>query len=409
MRRFAPVFLALATAWLASCRTPPAATPADGPLILISLDGFRWDYLQKYEAPTLRRLASQGVHARRMTVAFPSKTFPNHYTLVTGLWPGHHGIVANSFHDPARNENFRMSSTETVWWDGGEPVWVTAEKQNVRTATFAWPGGTSEIRGGRPGHAVGWKRETTDAARVADLLGQLALPADQRPRFAALYFEKTDGAGHDHGPDSPEVAAAVRSLDDTLASLLDGLGRLGLQERANLVIVSDHGMSPISPDRVVFFEDLMSLAQVTIEASGPYGGVRPKPGVDGDALLAGMRAKAPPHVQVMRREELPARLHYGVLDRIPPILLLLPDGWSLEEKTGWPARRTTYKKGNHGWDPAVPNMGALFVAHGPAFRRGATLENVDNIDVYNLLCAVLGIAPAKNDGGDRLVRDALRN
>ncbi len=407
MRRL-PLFLLLSVVLgLLSCQTPrqPAG---EGPLIVISIDGFRWDYLERYETPVLNQLAREGVHAQRMNASFPSKTFPNHYTLVTGLRPGRHGIVANGFYDPATGEKFTMARTETHWWSGGEPVWITAEKQGVRAACYFWPGSEAAVQGRRPSLFRPFDKTLKAEQRVDGLLEWLALPPAGRPRLLTLYFDLVDDAGHAHGPVSPETAAAVRTADAAIGRLLKGLDQLGLRESANLVIVSDHGMADMGPDRVVFLDDLMDLSLVTVEAYGTYGGVRPKPGVDAAALVATIRAKAPPQVQVYLREEMPARFHYRAGERIPPILLLTDIGWNLEQKAGWPVRRATYNKGSHGWDPAAPEMGALFVARGPAFRRGVNLAHVENVDVYNLLCALLQITPAANDGGDALLRAALR-
>ena len=389
---------------------PPTAT---GPLILISIDGFRWDYLQKYDAPVLRLLAKDGVHATRMTPSFPSKTFPNHYTLATGLYPAHHGIVGNSFYDPATGETFNMSKTESNtearWWAAGEPVWTTAEKQGVRSACYFWPGSEVENHGVRPTRYKPFNGKLTSAQRVDELLGWLAEPAKDRLRFCTLYFDIVDHAGHKYGPDAPETAAAVKEADESVARLLAGLAKLGLRDSASLVIVSDHGMSPCSTDQVIFLEDLMNVSQVMIDSTGPTGGVRPKPGTALPAdLVAHIRAKAPPQLQVYLRDETPARYHYRDNPLIPDIVLVADDHWNIESKAGWPNRQLTYVRGTHGWDPALPNMGALFIASGPAFKHGVEIPDVENIHVYNLLCAALGITPAANDGDDRLVRAALK-
>lgn len=407
MRRLLPLLLLPALLGLVSCVQQPRPTPA-GPLILISIDGFRWDYLQTYDTPVLRQLAASGVHARRLNPSFPSKTFPNHYTLVTGLRPGRHGIVANRFYDPGQGETFTMARTETTWWTGGEPVWITAEKQGVRSACYFWPGSEAEIQGRRPSLFRPFAKKLTANDRVDGLLQWLALPAGERPRLFTLYFDHVDTAGHTYGPAAPETAAAVREADAAVGRLLAGLEKLGLRDSANLVLVSDHGMSETDPDRVVFLDDLMNLALVSVETTGPYAGVRPKPGVDPAALVDSIRTKAPPQIQVYRREEMPERFHYNQGDRIPPILLLADDHWSIEQKTGWPALRSIYQKGNHGWDPASANMGALFIACGSSFRPGVALDEVDNVDVYDLLCAVLGLRPSPNDGSPDLARRILR-
>jgi predicted AlkP superfamily pyrophosphatase or phosphodiesterase len=404
-------------AWLAivlglvSCTTP-ATPPRADLLILISIDGFRWDYLRQYEAPVLDGLATGGVHATRLTPSFPSKTFPNHYTLVTGLYPAHHGIVGNWFYDPASGDTFGMSkpasNNEERWWAAGEPVWITAEKQGVRSACFFWPGSETTHDGVRPSFHKAFDKKLRAAERVDGLLAWLALPPAQRPRLATLYFDVVDDMGHRHGPVAPETGAAVREVDEALARLLAGLERLGLRERTDLVIVSDHGMSEQSPDRVIFLEDLMNVSQVQVDSTGPTGGVRPKPGTVTPAELAAqIRAKAPPQLHVWLRDETPEGFHYRGNPRIPDVVLLCDDHWNIESKVGWPKRVPTYNQGNHGWDPATLNMGALFVAHGPSFRRKTEVPDTENIQVYNLLCAALGIKPAPNDGDDRLVRAAL--
>lgn len=415
MRGFAFVLWLVPLFGLASCAAPAAKPDApppgrDGPLILVSIDGFRWDYLQQHPAPTLARLAAEGAHARSLTPAFPSKTFPNHYTLVTGLRPETHGIVANWFWDPHLGEMFGMAKLEPHWWEAGEPVWITAEKQGVRTACFFWPGSETELQGLRPTFYRPFEKKLTPTERVDGLLAWLDLPEAARPKFFTLYFDHVDTAGHNFGPLAPETAAAVKEADEAIARLLAGLETRGLAQRANLVILSDHGMSETSADRVIFIEDMVDTSLVQVESLGPNGGVRPKPdsGVTPAELVASIRAKAPPQLQVYLREEVPERLHYRRNDRIPPVVLMADDHWNIESKVSWARLRNNYPRGSHGWDPELPNMGALFLAHGPAFKRRHTFGAVESIHVYNLLCAVLGITPAKNEGDARLAREVLR-
>lgn len=391
--------------------TETSRKPAGGPLILVSIDGFRWDYLDRYEAPALRSLAAAGVHARRMNPTFPTRTFPNHYTLVTGLRPARHGIVNNHFHDPVSGRDFTKGSNESFWWDQGEPVWITAEKQGVRSVIVFWPGSEAMIQGIRPTqHRRPFDQKLKSAARVDQLLEWLEAGDDgKRPGFGIVYLDVVDIAAHTFGPEAPETVAAIREADDAVARLLAGLERLGLRQSANIVVVSDHGLGPISPERVVFAEDLMDISLVSVESTGPHGGVRPKPGVDADALVASIRARAPAHLEVYGPTDRPAHLHYDAANpRVPPILFVMEPGWCFEKKTGWPAFQRFFGRGNHGWEPSTPDMGALFLAAGPAFRQGVELPVVENIDVYRLLCATLGITPAPNEGGDALARDALR-
>ncbi len=409
--RLTALLLGLATVslYLAACTSPRTTPVAPATLILVSIDGFRWDYLEKYDAPGLKQLAAEGVRAERMNPSFPSKTFPNHYTLVTGLRPEHHGIVGNWFWDPALGEMFNMQKTEEKWWAGGEPVWITAEKQGVRSACYFWPGSETAHRGVLPHLFKPFDGKMPSAARVDGLLAWLDLPAAQPTRLYTLYFDLVDHVGHTFGPDAPETRAAVKEVDDAVGRLLAGLVARGRRDQVNLVVVSDHGMSSCGPEQVVFLDDLMDLKTVQVEQTGPNGGVRPKPGtLTAAQLVASIQAKAPPQVKVYLREEVPERLHFRASDRISPVVLICDDHWNLETKAGWPKRILTYTRGSHGWDPETTNMGALFVAQGPAFRRGATIPAFDNIQVYNLLCAVLGVQPAPNDGDDRLARTVLR-
>jgi predicted AlkP superfamily pyrophosphatase or phosphodiesterase len=411
MRHLTAAFALALSLFLASCASRPASPsrPADELVILVSIDGFRWDYIELHDTPTIGQLARNGVRADRLTPSFPSKTFPNHYTLVTGLRPESHGIVANWFYDPAVGEMFGMTKTETHWWNAGEPIWITAEKQGVRSACFFWPGSEVELQGRRPTLYRPFEKKLTCAERVDGLLRWLDLPPAQRPRFLTLYFDLVDTQGHTFGPHAPETRAAAQEADAAIARLLAGLERRGLRGRTNLVLVADHGMSETSPERVVFIEDLVDPALVQVESLGPNGGVRPKPGTLSPAeLVAAMRAKAPPQVRVFLREEVPADLHYRKSDRIPPVVLMADDHWNIESNVGWPARRAAYSRGSHGWDPRRPNMGALFAAEGPSIKRRHRFGAVDNIHVYPLLCALLGIAPAPNEGDDRLAREVIR-
>jgi predicted AlkP superfamily pyrophosphatase or phosphodiesterase len=397
---------------LASCGTTPRPADPGDLTILVSLDGFRWDYLDRYQAPTLRALAAGGVRVRSLTPSFPTKTFPNHYTLVTGQRPARHGVVGNWFYDPANGETFGMtkpeSNTDQRWW-GGEPIWITAERQGVRSVCYFWPGSEAAHHGVRPSRWLPFNDKIPSNDRVDGLLAWLDGPDAARPKLATLYFSAVDHAGHKHGPDAPELQESITEVDSALARLLAGLERLGRRDRANVVVVADHGMSPQSTGRVVFLEDLIDVSTIEIETTGPFAGFRPKRGTRTPAeLAASIRAKQPAHVQVYTREEIPARLEFSGNDRIHAVLVLADDQWNIEEKRTWGARRATYNKGNHGWDNATPNMGALFVAHGPAFARGRVIEQADNIHVYNLLCRVLGLRPAPNDGDDRLAHAALR-
>jgi predicted AlkP superfamily pyrophosphatase or phosphodiesterase len=383
---------------------------AESTLILVSLDGFRWDYLEKYsaETPHLRALAAGGVRAEHLISCYPSSTFPNHYSIATGLRPEHHGIIDNRFFDPALGAVFNYKSHECAidgrWW-GGEPIWITAVKQGRRSACMFWPGSEAEIAGARPTFNQAFDGRLTCAQRVDGLLAWLDLPVAQRPTFCTLYFDVVDHAGHDFGPDTPETAAAVRNVDAAIDRLLAGLVARGLRDTANLVIISDHGMTATVPDGYIYLDDLVDLEAVQVEFAGTQAGLRPRTGTSAE-LVAKIQKARPTHVQVFLREDVPERLHYRDNPRIPPVLLLADEGWEVTTRK-YVASRRGPERGDHGYDPALKSMGATFIAAGPAFRHGAVLPPFENIHVYDLLCAVLGLRPAPNDGDDRLVRSAL--
>ena len=392
--------------------TGQAALPAPnatGPLILISIDGFRWDYLEKYDAPVLKQLAQQGVRAERLIPSFPSLTFPNHYTIVTGLRPEHHGIIANNFYDPDLHEFFNFKTNETStdprWWAGGEPVWITAEKQGVRSACFFWPGSESENHGRRPSYFKKFDKSLSCFQRVDGVLAWLDLSPELRPRFCTLYFDLVDSKGHLFGPDAPETAAAVKEADDAIGRLLTGLTERGGRAQTDLVIVSDHGMEPVSADRTILLDDYVELNSIDIDFAGANAGLRPKTGTPGE-LVAKLRGKHP-QLKVWLREEVPETLHYRANGRIAPVVLSAAPGWTILSRDFLRIKRLTFERGAHGYDPAAPNMGALFIANGPTFQRGRVIGAVENIHIYNLLCAALGLKPAPNDGDDRLVHEVL--
>jgi predicted AlkP superfamily pyrophosphatase or phosphodiesterase len=395
IRRIALVVLALvAVAPPAGARPPRQAVPAT---ILVSIDGFRPDYLSRGATPNLDALARTGVSAA-MRPVFPSKTFPNHWTMVTGLLPDHHGIVANrmvDFNDghPA----FVLSSEDPWWWQSGDPVWLAASRAGIRSATEFWPGST--VAGRRADDANRFDPAVPPEARVDVVLDWLRRPPATRPGFIALYFEAVDSAGHAYGPDSAEVTQAVAKIDAAIGRLRSGLA--ALHRPANIVIVSDHGMAALSPARVVDLSSFASPADFDLIEEGPYASLNAVPGHE--AALAAALARAPAQVQCWPKGQIPARLRYGASPRIPQFLCLAEPGWQvLGHLPASPLR------GNHGYDNDAPEMRALFIAAGPAFRRGRHLPVFDNLTIEPLLRDLLGLPPGQDrDGDDRPLRPAL--
>jgi predicted AlkP superfamily pyrophosphatase or phosphodiesterase len=413
MRRALLLVLLLASAGLA-IGTARAQQPGEleRTIILVSFDGWRWDYHTRIPVPNLRRLIDRGVKADSLIPAFPSKTFPNHYTIVTGLYPGHHGIVANSIWDDPTQRLFTLSAREEIldpmWW-GGEPIWVTAEREGVLTAPLFWPGSEAPIHGVHPQYTLPYEEGLPGRARVARVLQWLDLPTLERPRFRSLSFEDTDTAGHADGPDSPAVRDAVMRSDGYLGQLLDGLEQRGIVERVNIVIVSDHGMSATNGDRVVLVDDYISLDDVSISDINPTLGIFPKAGKE-EAVYRAL-ANAHPRLKVYRRQRTPAHWHYRDHPRIPPIVGVVDDGWQVMRRSSLRdilERHVRGSTGEHGYDPRNRSMHAMFVAAGPAFKQGVTVRSFENVHIYNALAKILGVTPVKNDGdpqvADRLLR-----
>jgi predicted AlkP superfamily pyrophosphatase or phosphodiesterase len=399
-RRLAAAPLLALLLALCGCAGAPVSPPrAYSPLILISIDGYRANYIARGLSPNLAKLAADGVRAEAMRPSFPTLTFPNHYSIVTGLYPDHHGIVNNRFLDPKTGAKFvyndRSTTDDPHWW-GGEPLWVSVERQGKHAATMFWPGSDVDIDGVRPEHWLPFDGKMTPNARVDQVLRWLDLPAGQRPDFLTLYFEQVDHAGHGFGPDSPEVNAALREIDAALGNLVDGLKQRGIFASTNIVVVSDHGMTATSEDRLVVLDKLIDMNDATVVTAGVVAGIAPKPGHERevDRVLLAPHA----HMRCWNKSQMPSRLHYGSNARIPPIVCVADDGWLVETQSYLDRPNHHISKGEHGYDNDDPKMRALFVAEGPAFKRHFGVPEFDNVDVYPLLARILGIEPVPNDG-----------
>jgi predicted AlkP superfamily pyrophosphatase or phosphodiesterase len=384
-------------------------------VILISLDGFRYDYLDKFQPPNLISLARDGVQARWLIPSFPTKTFPNHYTIATGLYPQNHGIVENNIFDKDRNVTFSMANRAEVqngrWWLG-EPIWITAEKQGQKAAPLFWPGSEAEIAGTRPTYWKPYDGKMSNEARVDALLSWLDLPAAERPTFLSLYFSDVDDAGHDFSPDAVETRDAVIEVDADLGRLIDGLKTRGMLGQVNLIIVSDHGMATQNPNNVVILDELFDagLAEKVIW-TGEIVGIFPKPSNE-DSIYTTLRAKLPPQAKVYRKAELPERLHYSNSPRIPALLVLPDEGWTLSTRKRFDETKARNRmdrlRGGHGYDNELASMRAIFIAHGSAFKKGTVIEPLENIQIYNLMTRILSLTPAPNDGDDTAVALTLQ-
>lgn len=404
LRLLAPLLAALLAGLAAA--VPRGEPQSGGPVVvLVSLDGFRWDFLDRYPTPSLHRLAARGVRARWLQPVFPTLTFPNHYSIITGLLPVHHGIVSNQFVDPVTGRRFRYTDTlamrDSSWW-GGEPLWVTAERQGRRSASFFWPGSEAAIGGVRPSRWMVYDGQVPWTTRAESSLAWLRAPEPERPAFVTVYWSGVDDAEHRFGPESREVATAVAAADSFVGRLQDGIEAAGLAGRVNLVVVSDHGSAATSRDRVVLLDDYVDVAAVDLIRAGQALSLRARDG-DHERLLAALARV--PHVAFYRRADTPPRWRYRDNGRIAPIVGQAEAGWTITTRA-LAARR--FNLGEHGYDDTVPAMRGIFVAAGPAFRRGLVVGPFRNVHVYELVCAILGLRPAPNDGSLDSVRGTLR-
>jgi len=362
-------------------------------VVLVSLDGFRYDYAQRYGVRNLLALAARGASAPNgMLPVFPSLTFPNHYTIVTGLYPDHHGIVANSFYDPARKEKYSVSDPKTTVdgsWYGGTPLWQLAEIQGMRSASFFWPGSEAEIQGKRPSYYLAYDDKFPDERRVEQVLAWLRLAPAQRPHFITLYYSNVDHAGHAFGPDAAETGDAVRHVDAMIGKLTDGIAMLGLA--VDLIVVSDHGMET-SQGGWITLDKWADLAQFETSGSLLYA----KSESDAEKVYKSL-LDVSDKFKVYRREKVPKNLHFNSNPREGDPVVVPTGPFAIVAHA--PGNSTAPVRGVHGYDPAtMPSMKAIFYAAGPDIRAGVNVPPFENIHLYPLIAEILGLRIGPVDG-----------
>lgn len=382
---------------------PPARDAQPERVLLIGLDGLRPDMVDAYGAQNLQALAERGVRAEAMIPVMPSITFVNFYSIATGLYPEHHGMITNAPYDSETGETFvnGVSTQDPKWW-GGEPIWITAEKQGLPTGVMFWLGSETAIDGVRPSDWSIYEHEKPYQERVDTVLSWFDRPASEQPRFAAVYFDRVDSAGHAFGPGDDRTAAAVREVDGYVGQLVDGLRERGLLETTNILVVSDHGMTRIDFDQTIALDELVDFSTLHApEMEGRYGaGLRPFVTMFGepDAIEAAYQALegAHPHMRVWRRGETPDRFHFDHPTRGPDLFVLADVGWSLTAPSLVTSPRPPYP-GVHGYDNVAPEMAATFIGAGPRFSQGEELAPFENVNLYAVMACALGLRPAPTD------------
>ncbi|MGA8043954.1 MAG: ectonucleotide pyrophosphatase/phosphodiesterase [Terracidiphilus sp.] len=425
-RCFAPVllgvWLAAGGGWLAG-QAGRSATPLPvqhvehGPnseaarkahyVVLVSLDGFRWDYAKRDGAKHLLEIGKEGVWAPEgMLPSFPSLTFPNHFTIVTGLYPEHHGLVANNFYDERKQAHYTISDPKAVTdgsWYSGVPLWSLAESQGMRTACLFWPGSEAEIAGYRPTYFLHYDEKIGEDERVAQVLDWLKLPEAERPHFITLYFSEPDHEGHEFGPDAPETRAAVRKVDALVGKLKAGLDASKLP--VDLVVVSDHGMTKVAAAWITL-DQFADLAGFETAGALLYG----KTEADRQRVYDQLK-KASSEFKVYRRKNVPGDLHFNQNDREGDPVVIATGAYAIRAHgpaAGKPDRKPT--AGAHGFDPALmPEMKASFFAEGADIVPGKTVLPFENVNLYPWLAHMLGLHAPKTDGSLNVLAGTLRD
>lgn len=371
--------------------------------IIISLDGCRWDYPFMYDTPNLDEIGKTGVSGI-MQPSFPSLTFPNHYTLATGLVPDHHGIIGNTFYDKESGLTFSLGNKQTKqdprFW-GGEPIWLTAKKQGKRVGVVYWPGSDVAIQGTYPDYYFDYEKKPllTFTERIAEIEHMLKMPEDKRPQLIMAYFDEPDHSGHSFGPESKQTRKAIETLDCLIGQLWNDIKRMPDAGDINLIITSDHGMGRNSKQRIIHVKDYLDKNWYEKVTYGFPTMIAPKKGCEAKILKALQNV---PHLRAYKKTEVPKYLNYGTNKNIDGIVVITDIGFVTGEGD-------RVLNGNHGFDPTYGDMNVIFRAVGPDFKSGYTKEETfKNVNVYPLLTHLLGTTPAPCDGNVDEVKDLLK-
>lgn len=393
---------------LTSCvnNTIPAEAEDDQPyLIVLSLDGFRWDYCEKAETPTFDSIAIVGTVAESLKPSFPTKTFPNHYTMATGLYPDNHGIVLNNFHAPDLNKDYAVRDRNAVQngeFYGGTPIWNSAENNDVKALSLFWVGSSADVVGKRPSYWFNYDKTLSLDSRIDTLVKYLSAPVSERPHFLMWYYYEPDTQGHDYGPDSEEVTNEVEKLDKFLGRFFTAMRKLPIYDKLNFIITSDHGMSQLSPDREIFIDKIVDTALIDfVDGGNPIMNIKAKDGKTDEILISLNNSGT--NLKAWKHGELPSRLHYGNNIRTHDITVVADSSWSI----GW-SWRPYGGLGTHGYDNNNKDMHAIFYAAGPAFKVNYSHPQFNNVDLYSLMAKIINIEAPKNDGNFENVKGMLR-
>jgi len=376
-------------------------------VLLISMDGFRYDYLNKANTPNFDNLLQGGVTSKALVPVFTSKTFPNHYSIATGMYAENHGLIANTFYATDIGKPYAIrdrNAVENGQFYGGEPIWVTAERQGVRTASYFWVGTEASINGIQPSYWKKYDQKVSFQSRIDSVISWFSYPIKQRPRLSLLYFHEPDWTGHEYGPNSQETILQIERMDNVLGDIISKTNKLSIASKLNIIIVSDHGMTEVFPEKTIDLSSYTDLSALDVTGAGPTVFISSK----SKKLLKKTykELKNINNANIYLKNKIPKQFHYRKHIRIPDILIVADEGWSL-----MPLGHGSYNpKGSHGYDNTLDNMKAIFIANGPSFKSGYKRDEFENIHIYPLIAHILGIDPyEKIDGDLEQVKDLLSN
>ncbi|XP_003923120.1 ectonucleotide pyrophosphatase/phosphodiesterase family member 5 [Saimiri boliviensis] len=386
-----------------SLSTTFSLQPDQQKVLLVSFDGFRWDYLYKVPTPHFYYVMKYGVHVKQVTNVFITKTYPNHYTLVTGLFAENHGIVANDMFDPIRNKSFsldHMNIYDSKFWEEATPIWITNQRAGHTSGAAMWPGTDVKIHKSFPTHYMPYNESVSFEDRVAKIIEWFT--SKEPINLGLLYWEDPDDMGHHLGPDSPLMGPVIADIDNKLGYLIQMLRKAKLWNSLNLIITSDHGMTQCSEERVIELDQYVDKDHYTLIDQSPVAAILPKEGKFDEVYEALTRAH--PNLTVYKKEEIPERWHYKYNNRIQPIIAVADEGWHILQN-----KSDDFLLGNHGYDNALAEMHPIFLAHGPAFRKNFSKEAMNATDLYPLLCHLLNITAMPHNGSFWNVQDLLNS
>ena len=372
--------------------------PENQKVLLISIDGFMNEYLDRNPTPNFDRFIESGVKAEHLIPVFPTKTFPNHYSIATGLYVENHGIISNSFPDDSLGGRFSYgppddSPNDERWW-GGEPIWTTVELQGKRSATMFWPGSEASIHGVQPTRWKDYDGSVENYSRIDTVMAWLDPAGEVDADFATLYFSDVDSRGHAHGPNSPEVDEAVVQADSLLGYLLDKIAELNLSDQLNVLVASDHGMAELSEDKVIFLDEMIDMDDVRVIDWTPVAMLQPEEGKKEEVYQTLKENEE--NYKVYRRDELPREFRFSNHYRIPEIIMIADPSWTITSRGFYEQRGLI--AGTHGYDHRAPEMATIFFASGPALKQGQTVPPFQSVHLYELMAHLLNVEPAENDG-----------